>query len=225
METSIGKKGNRRQYIEYKLIISTLFKGENAMKKCLMASSMGLILALVLSFGVLAIGPEFSADMTMKDAKNKVVTGKYFMKSMKMRQEITMDQGTSITILRMDKKVGWTLLPNNQYMEVAVNFDPNNPEVNKDMQYDKAVLGNEKVNGYDCQIVQYTFKEKKYGIVVQWIANQLQFAVRTQTKDSGGKITSTTDYTNIKQGPQPDSLFEIPAGYEKMKLNFKLPGM
>lgn len=194
-------------------------------KRFVPAFIMTLVLTLFLVFNALAAGIEFAADFTMTDAKGKVVaTGKFFMKNEKIRQETAAEGETNVTIVRIDKKVAWTLLSNNQYMEVAIKFDPKNPELSKEIEYDKAVIGQETVNGYDCQVVQYTYKEKKYGVAVQWIAAKLQFPVRTQTKDAKGKITATVDYANIKPGPQPDSLFEVPAGYQKMTLPFKLPG-
>lgn len=184
-----------------------------------------LLLTMVLSLNAWALVSEFSADLTVTDAKGKVTTGKFFMKGEKLRQEVTGNDGTAVTIVRLDKKVSWTLLSDNQYMEIAFPFDPKNPEQSTGIQYEKTVLGNENVNGYDCQVVQYTYKEKKYGIVVQWVANKYQFAVRTESKDAKGKLIGTTDYTNIKTSRQPDSLFEVPAGYQKMTIPFKLPGL
>lgn len=83
-------------------------------------------------------------------------------------------------------------------------------------------IGNETVNGYSCQVVEYVYKDKKLGSLVQWIADDLGFAVKTQTKNARGKVESTVEYKNIAVGPQPDNLFEIPAGYKKFSL-FQLP--
>ncbi|HBE77897.1 MAG TPA: hypothetical protein DDW65_08965 [Firmicutes bacterium] len=74
-------------------------------------------------------------------------------------------------------------------------------------------MGNENLNGHDYQDIQYTYEEKKFEVMVQWIANKLGFVVRTLIKDAKGKETSTMDYTNIKPGGQANSLFEIPEGY------------
>jgi hypothetical protein len=194
------------------------------MRKIWVAVLWVLSLTMILGINVWAASNEFSADLTITDAKGKVTTGKIFVKGEKLRQEVTAEGGTGITILRLDKKVSWTLLSDNQYMEIAFPFDPKNPEQSTDIKYEKTIIGNETVNGYDCQVVQYTYKEKKYGIVVQWVANKYQFAVRTESKDAKGKLIGTTDYTNIKASRQPDSLFEVPAGYQKMTVPFKLPG-
>jgi outer membrane lipoprotein-sorting protein len=186
--------------------------------------SFGLILLLVISFsGVLAKAPEFSADIVITDAKGKTNLGKVYIKgNEKIRQETTADDETTVTILRLDKKVSWTLLPDNQYMEVKMSFDPNQP--NSEYEYEMTELGEETVNGYPCKIVQYTYKNKKYGVLKQWVSEKLGYSVKIETKDAKGK-TSTIEYKNIKEGKQPDSLFEIPKGYEKFELPFGIPGM
>ncbi len=192
-------------------------------KRITIGLTLFLLVLMVVSTGIWAAGPEFSADMTMTDAKGKVASGKIFMKGQKIRQEITDEGQTNVAILRLDKKVSWTLLPENQYMEVAMPFDTSRPE-DSGIEYETKELGNETINGYECKVIQYTYKEKKYGILVQWIANKLNFAIKSQTKNSKGKVTNTMEYSNIKVGNQPDSLFEIPSGYQKMGLPFKLPG-
>lgn len=185
------------------------------------------VLAVIIGMGLnsaIAAGAEFSADMIMTDAKDKIASGKIFIKGFqKIRQEINVEGETNVTILRLDKKVSWTLMPEKQYMEVSFPFDPNQP--NKEVEYVETTIGNETVNGYACKVIQYTYKDKKLGVLIQWYSESLGFAVKTQTKDSKGKINSTVEYKNIKQGTQPDSLFEIPAGYQKFSLPFKIPGM
>jgi outer membrane lipoprotein-sorting protein len=192
------------------------------MTKKLVSSLIILMLAVLLCCGlVFAASPEFSADMVMTDAKGKTTTGRVYMKGYeKVRQELKSGDDVSVTILRLDKKVSWTLMPENQYMEIAFNFDPNQP--NPDYKYEMKTIGTETVNGYSCQVVEYVYKDKKLGSLVQWIADDLGFAVKTQTKNSRGKVESTIEYKNIVVGPQPDSLFEIPAGYKKFSM-FQLP--
>ena len=51
----------------------------------------------------------------------------------KSAKNSVMAMQVSVTILRLDKKVSWTLLPEQQYMEVNLPFDPNQP--NLDIEY------------------------------------------------------------------------------------------
>ncbi len=181
-----------------------------------------LVVVLIVSGLVLAATPEFSGEMILTDAKGKVTQGKIYVQGTeKIRQETSAGDEVSVTILRLDKKVSWTLLPDQQYMEVNLPFDPNQP--NLDLEYEMKTLGSETVNGYPCQIIQYTYKDRKYGVLVQWFSEELGFAVKTQTKDGKGKVTSTVEYRNIVEGKQPDELFEIPSGYSKFSIIPKLP--
>jgi len=144
-----------------------------------------ILVALVLFFSgiVLAATPEFSADMIMTDAKGKVTQGKIYVQGTeKMRQEFQEEDDVTVTIVRLDKKVSWTLLPQQQYMEMSFTFDPY--QLNRDFEYEMAVLGSETINGYPCQIIQYTYKDRKYGILVQWFSEELGFAVK-QAKWNG----------------------------------------
>lgn len=192
------------------------------MTKRLVSSLVILILTVLLWCGlVFAASPEFSADMIMTDAKGKVTTGKIYMKGYeKIRQELKNNGDVAVTIMRLDRKVSWTLMPENQYMEVQFTFDPN--QLNTEYEYEMKTVGSETVNGYSCKVVEYVYKDKKLGSLVQWIADDLGFAVKTQTKNARGQVQSTVEYKNIVVGKQPDELFEIPAGYKKFSL-FQLP--
>ncbi len=176
-----------------------------------------LIFTMGLSM-VMAAGTEFSADMSITDAKGKIAAGKVFIKGInKIRQEITVEGQASITILRLDKKLSWTLMPEQQmYMEMALPVNPNEP--NPDYEYTTTDLGIQKINGYDCKGTKFTYKNKKYGELIQWISDKLQYSVKIEVLNSKGKITSIIEYSNIKQGPQPDSLFEVPANYQKFSM-------
>ncbi|MGE5605826.1 MAG: DUF4412 domain-containing protein [Bacteroidota bacterium] len=177
---------------------------------------------------IAAVVAEFSADFTMTGANGEVATGKTFIKGDKIRQETAAEGETMIIILRMDKKVSWTLMPDmKQYMEATISFDPAHPSGNAgtEYEYETKTIGHEKVNGYDCDVIQFTYKKTKYGVLVQWFSPKLNFAVKYQTKDSKGKVTSTMEYKNIKTANVADSLFEIPAGYSKFSMDFKAPGM
>ena len=194
-----------------------------------MQKKLSLVLSLLLTVtglfytAIPAMAAEFSADFTMTDAKGKVATGKIYIKGDKIRQEIEAEGQANITILRLDKKISWTLLPENQYMEFALQDIPT--QLQKDEEYETTSLGRETVNGYDCQVTQYTYKNKKAGILVYWVCQNFGYPVKIQTKDAKGKITSITEYKNIKTEGLADSLFEVPAGYEKMGFSLKSLGL
>ena len=178
------------------------------------------LLALVSGYAAFAAQPGFSADFKATDAKGKVTTGSFFSAGDKIRQEMTTDRGKTVMILRLDKKVSWTLLPDNKYMETALTFDPSHPQAYAKNTYSEKVIGSEKVNGVVCRVIQITYKDRKNGVTIKWVPNKSEIPLKIQTKNAGGKVTSTTEFFNIKTGKQPSSLFEIPAGYEKFDLPF-----
>ena len=182
--------------------------------------SIRLILMLLVFFltagALMAQHPaEFKAGFTTTDAKGKTIDGTIYIKGDKIRQEIEEDGATTITILRLDRKLSWILMPENKYMEVPLPIDPNQPQ---NQEYGIATIGQETVNGYNCEIIQYTYTKKSLGVLVQWIAKDLNYAVKTEAKNAKGKLTSRTEYHNITPTKLADSLFEIPAGYSKFSL-------
>ena len=178
-----------------------------------------LLSALFLSLTVMpllaASMAEFSADMTITADKD-ITKGKIYVKQDKMRQEIITEDATAVTILRMDKKVVWTLMPDlGTYMEVSLNFDPNGPQAEAG-KYETVNVGSEKIEGYQCDIVKYVYKDKKLGSTILWQAKELGgFGIKMESYNSKGKLDTTTTYTNIKVEKQPEELFELPEGYTK----------
>jgi hypothetical protein len=55
----------------------------------------------------------------------------------------------------------------------------------------------------------------------QWMATDINFPVKTAAVDGSWSM----EYKDIKLGSQPDSLFELPAGYQKMSIPSMPPGV
>jgi Domain of unknown function (DUF4412) len=71
-------------------------------------------------------------------------------------------------------------------------------------------IGSADVNGRST--VQYEGTNAKGEVSHVWLDPKLRFPIKWQTKNSDGELR------NIQEGPQPDSLFEIPAGFTKMDM-------
>jgi hypothetical protein len=71
-------------------------------------------------------------------------------------------------------------------------------------------IGNETVNGRNA--VKYEGKSAEGETSQFWIDPKLAFPVKWQGKGGGGELA------NIQEGAQPASLFEIPAGFQKMDM-------
>jgi hypothetical protein len=71
-------------------------------------------------------------------------------------------------------------------------------------------LGTETVNGRTCD--KWLITEKSGKTETFWIDQKIHFVVKAIVGDI------TTNYTNIKEGPQDASLFKVPDGYQKMDM-------
>ena len=70
--------------------------------------------------------------------------------------------------------------------------------------------GSETVNGRST--VKYEGTNSKGEASSVWLDSKLRFPVKWDGKNGGGEMQ------NIKEGAQPASLFEVPAGYTKMDM-------
>ncbi|MGD8449546.1 MAG: DUF4412 domain-containing protein, partial [Desulfobacterales bacterium] len=99
--------------------------------------------------------------------------------------------------------------------------DPEIEEKIKDIA-EKKSLGKEKVSGYVCEKYQYLYHDKSSGVLTQWLSKRLGYPIKTEYKAPAYHML--TEYKNIKKERIPDSLFEIPSGFQKMQLPM-MPGM
>jgi len=179
-----------------------------------------IFVLLVLTFTAIATtAQEFSADVATK-AEGKIIKSKMFVSANKSRTEINTPEagGKVIMITRQDKKVVWTILPGNMYMEQPVK--PENIIATKEKvqgEVDRKLIGKDTVNGISCDKYLITTEaEGKKTAMFVWLDKD-GFPV----KMSDEKEKWVTEYSNIKKEKQPDALFEVPAGHTK----FAMPKM
>ena len=160
----------------------------------------------------------FSADQIHTVGK-KTTTGKVYAIEKALRTEAEQNGKKSISIMRFDRKVMWILMPDQKmYLEMG-NFGAGVAEFASTMQgskVDRTALGSEQVGAYHCDKsrVQVTYEGKQY-TSIEWAAKELNgFVVKRQSE----KGDWSTEYQNVQLGPQNPSLFEIPAGYQKLNL-------
>ena len=85
-------------------------------------------------------------------------------------------------------------------------YDPNNPCANEQGVTCKKV-GTETLNGRVCDKWEFTSASGNH---TAWLDQKLHFPIKTLSSDGGGM-----EMSNIKEGTQDASLFEVPAGYQK----------
>jgi hypothetical protein len=179
--------------------------------------------------GLLAIGcpsparafqQQLRADMVASGGSVPApMSGAIYVSGNNVRLEMAMG-GTSIALLAETSSRAFTLLVPNElmYMPISVEMVPGAapPVVGLDAANPCATdgvtncvsLGPEQVNGYETAGWQYDANGVS---MTAWISTEFQFPVRIISTD--GMIT---DFTNIEEGPQDPSLFEIPPDYQPM---------
>ncbi len=184
---------------------------------------------LLLPSNAAAFTRNYSADMVTYANQKELMAGKIYVSGKKFRMETgrQMEQALTqaVTIVRLDKKVVWILMPQQKmYMETAMrprdSFSVAAEKVPGEVK--REYLGEESVEGRPAKKYRITYKyEGKTGTVYSWIDDAL--GVPIKASDEKGKWMVI--YKNIKPGSQPASLFEIPEGYKKMPSFGFSPGM
>lgn len=188
---------------------------------------LGLCL-LTLTLAGAAQAMEFSADVVRKGHMGES-TSKVYIKDNKVRmdnQEGPM--GPGYTIVRQDRKVMWMVSPaQKSYMEMPLQGMADlsqHPRGDEKLpgEISRKELGREVIDGHPCIKYEITHQQAGQNYVIhQWIAQDLKLPVKTAAKDGSWSV----EYRNIKMGGQSDSLFEPPAGFQKMAMPAMGPGM
>ncbi|MFH1079863.1 MAG: DUF4412 domain-containing protein [Pseudomonadota bacterium] len=176
-----------------------------------------LMAALLFSTQAVAAGVQFSADMIQK-AGGKTNKMRYYQGDQKLRMEMKGEDGqAAASIIDLKTRRMLQLIPEEKmYMELPMGGDVATWAANEkpqDEYYDMKLVGTETVNGYVCD--KYNLIPKKQGLekATTWISKKLGYPIKTVSTNHSMELT------NIKEGTQPASLFEVPRGYQKM------PGM
>jgi hypothetical protein len=172
------------------------------------------ILPALLIFSGPAAAAQFSATMLIKDG-DKVISGRIYVQDGKMRQEFSDREGQTITIVRPDLKLVWIIIPwERSYTELPLKgklpgqFIQIPPDA-----LSKRLLGKETVNGYEAEKYEVTVRgsggpEKQ----TVWLAPKLATPVKMTSK---GGIFSV-EYKSLREGAQPERLFNLSPGYKKL---------
>jgi hypothetical protein len=179
-----------------------------------------LFLAVVLALG--AVAAEFSADVVTK-TKGQTINSKMNYGGDKWRVETTAAGKKTVSIARQDKKVVWMILPEQKvYLEQKMTAEHQRGMTAKQAgEISRKKIGRETVNGIACDKYEVTFKNgRKTEKMYQWVGDD-KWPVKSAAVDGSW----STEFKNISKGDQPDVLFSVPAGFNKMSLpSLKVPG-
>jgi hypothetical protein len=195
------------------------------------------LLAVFIFAGLLpaAKPTDYSTDMAMLTGGQVMQTLKLNVSGQKSRVEgLTAGPlGPIVSIHRRDKGLTWVLYPSRrEYTEKALSVSQSSgkPDLSSlDLgTLKKENLGKETVLGYACTKMRVTMGNMPNGRPMTptiWVADTIDLPIRLEV------MGIVQENRNLKIGPQPASLFEIPAGYRKTQspgagqLKGALPGM
>jgi len=136
----------------------------------------------------------------------------------KVRDEMNMGGQEIVTINRFDLKKIWIIMMQGMYMEV-------DPDQGSDQapQYElisREVMGPETVNGIATTKYKsvYQTKDGKFGGFTWYTDDNIAVKAFMISEVEGKKERVKFEFTSLERGPQTDSLFEIPDGYQPMNM-------
>jgi len=142
--------------------------------------------------------------------------GKYYASPQAVRLEGTEGGNPYVVIHNFKRKISTVIYaPQQEYMEIEIAYDrlrhdfaqfgtPCAPEARK------SHIGDDTLNGREVEKWICTYPNKKTEAV--WYDIRLETAIRSDEGEDG-----CIQLTNIKEGPQPASLFVPPPGYTKFE--------
>jgi len=166
---------------------------------------------------------EYSADMIMATDSGSVNSKVFFALGGKMRWEMNAQGQNVIMITRQDKKVAWTLMPQqSMYMEMNLTEASKKTGNNvNECDMDMSSQGSETANGVSAnkyKVAMSCPENTKYDGTMWVTKDGIMVKMDAVAGQGSNKGHIKIDLMNLKIGSQEASLFEIPAGYQKFAM-------
>ena len=186
--------------------------------------TIALAILMACAFAQAPAAPQFSADTTLTGQRMPEPSkGKVFFDQGNMRMDMTTPQRGDMSIIHDFKnKTSYMLMHDNKmYMEMTagqggrrgprmqeIRALGENPCADEEGVTCKKVA-EETVNGRDCDKWEFASSDPAK-TRTEWIDKKLHVPVKTVFADS------TFELSNIQEGPQDKSRFEVPSDYQKL---------
>lgn len=190
----------------------------------------GILTALAIALPTPAAqAQQFSAELTRQTADGNAAAGRIFVSDDKVRLETPEFPG-SFFVIRRDRNAAYLVRPGrHEFMdarqsspltEIFVPVDPQAPcrqfqamaeisqRLDGETSWQCRVTGEETIDGR--KTIAYRLDASPDRQYAAWIDPRLGFVIRLAAADG-----TTFTLVHIKEGTQPDDLFEIPAGLRK----------
>ena len=183
-----------------------------------------MVVAVLHSVGAMAAtdrpNVEYSADQSI-ETEAAAMKGKVYATPTKERREMGQGGANMIMITRHDKKVVWTLMPEEKmYMEMPMKESTEKTDMSA-YKIEQTPLGEEKLDGQvmdKSKIVMTHSSGSKMGGFMWTTKQGILAKMDAIAVDKGSKNRFKMEQTNIKVGKQPADLFEIPKGFQLMNM-------
>ncbi len=167
------------------------------------------------------VNVEYSADQII-ESEEGAMKSRIYSTPTKERREMSQGGAVMMMITRHDKKVSWTLMPEDKmYMEAPGNQPSQDKSDLSAYQIEQTQMGEETINGMvmkKSKIVMTGNDGTKMGGFMWATKEGILAKIDAIAVEKGQKARFKMEQTNIKIGKQPAELFEIPAGFEKMDM-------
>jgi hypothetical protein len=133
------------------------------------------------------------------------------------RNETQMQGFSSVVILRTDKKIGWMLMPaQKMYQELDLAKAGKQAGAVTPEQTVLELVGQETISGHAANKYKFVTKDKSAGGFLWYTSTGIPVKMDALSKAGREKTRMTVTLENIKIDPQDRSLFEVPAGFNRM---------
>ncbi len=167
------------------------------------------------------VGPsQFSARVAMQQEGAESVNGRMYVGATKLRFDMNSATKQATLMIDTGARMIYILIPQiKQYVEIRMDSGQQTPLTMSDIRPGDPVNpcagwticrreGTESVNGRSCE--KWIFKNATTQRTA-WLDTRTRIFVKSISP--GRRI----DLTDIREGPQPASVFAIPAGYQRMQ--------
>lgn len=133
------------------------------------------------------------------------------------RTETRVGDMSTVLILRLDRKQGWTLMPmQKMYQEVDLGKASKEAGSVTPEQTELEVVGEETVSGLQATKYKFVMKDKSAGGFLWYTATGIPVKMDVLSKSGKKSTRMTMTLENIQVEPQDPALFEVPAGFNRL---------
>ncbi len=134
------------------------------------------------------------------------------------RNETRVGDMTSVMILRMDRKLGWMLMPaQKMYQQLDLEKAGKQAGAVAPEQTELELVGRETVSGQDTNKYKFVAKDKSSGGFLWYTDSGIPVKMDALSKSGGKSERMTVTLENITIGTQDPALFEVPSGYTELR--------